>query len=65
MQLESSFVSRMGKSTDWDCLFVHRKQGLYSSENEDDIKMDGRRESESQWNKWRKLVDPGEPTIIS
>ena len=44
----------------WDCLFVHRKQGLFLSENVDDIKMAGRSQDMSPT--WKKLK-PNE-TII-
>ena len=51
------------KVPNWECLFVHRKQGLFLSENVDDIRMAG-------WNlnmapMWKKLmenVDLDEPT---
>ena len=47
----------------WECLFVHRKQGLFPSENVDDIKMAGRKQILSpMWKIWMKLVDLGEPT---
>ena len=32
------------KVPNWECLFVHRKQGLFLSEDVDDIKMAGKTE---------------------
>ena len=49
----------MGQSTS----FAHRKQGLFSSENVDDINMAGRKWNMAPlWKKLIKLVDLGEPT---
>ena len=38
----SSFGTWMGKVPNWECLFVHRKQGLFLSVYVDDIRMAGR-----------------------
>ena len=43
------------KVPNWKCMFVHRKQGLFLSENVDDIKMAG-------VEKMMKHVDIDEPT---
>ena len=50
----------------WVCSLVHRKQRLFLSVNVDDIKMAGREQNmDSMWKKLMKLVDLGEPKIIS
>ena len=33
------------KEPNWECMFVHRKQGLFLSENVDDIKMAGKKQN--------------------
>ena len=51
------------KVPNWDCLFVHRKQGLFLSVYNDDIKMADRKQNMTpMWKKLMKLVDLGEPT---
>ena len=47
----------------WECLFVHRKQGLFFSENVDDIKMAGKKQHVApMWKTLMKHVDLDEPT---
>ena len=47
----------------WECLFVHRKQGLFLSVHEDDIKMAGKNQIFApMWEKLMKNVDIEEPT---
>ena len=47
----------------WECLFVHRKQGLFLSVYVDDIKWLGRKQHlNPMWKTLMKLVDLGEPT---
>ena len=54
------------KVTNWEYLFVHRNQGLFFSENVDDITMVGRRQNMDRiWKKKSKLVDLDEPTSFS
>ena len=51
------------KVPNWECLFVHRKQGLFSSVNLDDIKMAGKKQNMTHmWKKLIKNVDLDEPT---
>ena len=48
----------MGETPNWDCMFVHRKQGLFLSENVDDIKMAGNKQNLAlMWKKLMKNVD--------
>ena len=50
------------KVPNWECLFVHRKQGLFLSVYVDDIKMAGRKRNMApMWKNLMKLVDLGEP----
>ena len=52
----------MGKRN-WECLFVHRTQGSFLSENVDDIKMAGKKQSMApMWKNLMKNVDLDEPT---
>ena len=47
----------------WGCLFVHRKQGLFLSENVDLIKMTERQQNTApMWKKLMELVDLDKPT---
>ena len=47
----------------WDCMFAHRKQGLFLSENVDDIKVTGKKQTVApMWKKLMKHVDTDEPT---
>ena len=51
------------KVSDWECLFVHRKQGLFLSKYVDDIKMTGKNQNMTPMGK--KLMKNGdldEPT---
>ena len=52
------------KVLDWECLFVHRKQGLFLSVHVDDMKMAGRKQTMSAT--WKNLMNMvvalGEPT---
>ena len=51
------------KVPNWECLFVHRKQGLFLSENVDDIRMAGWKQHVApMWKKLMKHVDLDEPT---
>ena len=51
------------KVPNWECLFVHRQQGLFSSVHVDDIKMVGKKQNMApMWKKWMKNVDLDEPT---
>ena len=44
-------------------MFVHRKQGLFSSLHVDDIKMAGKKQNmASMWKEMMKSVDIDEPT---
>ena len=53
----------MGESIRLECMFVHRKQGLFLSVFVDGIKMVGRKQSVAPtWKKLRKNVDTDEPT---
>ena len=51
------------KKTNWECLFVHRKQGLFLSVNVDDIKMAGKNKNMApMWKKLMKNANIDEPT---
>ena len=53
------------KVPDWDCLFVHRKQGLFLSVYADDIKMAGKKQNMApMWKRLMKNVDLEEPTSL-
>ena len=53
----------MGKIQNWECLFVHRKQGLFLSVYVDDIKMTGKKQTMAlMWKKLMKIVDLDRPT---
>ena len=50
------------KIPNWECLFVQRQQGLFSSENLDDIKMSGKKQNMApMWKKLMKNVNLNEP----
>ena len=50
-------------TTNWDCLFVHRQQGLFLSVYVDDMKLDGKKLNlDLMWKKLMKHVDLEEPT---
>ena len=51
------------KVSNWDCLFVHREQGLFLSVCVDDIKLLGKKQNiNPMWKVLNKEVDLGEPT---
>ena len=51
------------KVPNWECMFAHRKQGLFLSVSVDDIKMAGKKQNLApMWKKWMKNVDIDEPT---
>ena len=51
------------KIPNWECLFVHRETGLFSSVYVDDIKLAGKKENlDPMWKLLNKKVDLGEPT---
>ena len=51
------------KVPNWECLFVHRKQGLFYFVFVDDIKMAGKKQNMfPMWKKLMNNVDLGEPT---
>ena len=53
----------MEKGPNGECRFVHRKQGLFLSENVNDINMAGKKQNiGSMWKKLMKEVDLDEPT---
>ena len=52
-----------GKIQNWECLFVHRKQGLFSSVYMDDVTMTGKKQNMApRWKKSMKHVDLDEFT---
>ena len=57
------FGTWMGKIPNRECLFVHRKQGFFRSENVDDTKMAGKKQNTAPvWKKLMKNVDLNEPS---
>ena len=51
------------KVPNWECMFVHRKQGLFPSAHEDDTNMAGKKQNMApMWKKLMKDVDLDEPT---
>ena len=51
------------KIPNWECLFVHREKGLFSSVYVDDIKLAGKKQNIGPvWKVLNKEVDLGEPT---
>ena len=55
----------MEKLQNWECPFVHRKQGLFLSAYVADIKTDGKKQKKGlMWKKLMKTVDLGEPTLF-
>ena len=49
--------------SDWECLFVHREQGLFLSVHVDYIKLAGKKQNlDLMWKVLNKEVDLGEPT---
>ena len=63
-ELKSFYWNLDGKIVpNWECLFVHRKQGLFLSVYVDGIKMAGRQQNMApMWKKLMKHVDLDEPT---
>ena len=54
---------RLGKVSNWECLFVHREKGLFLSVFVDDIKLAGKKQNiDLMWKVLNKEVDLGEPT---
>ena len=54
---------RLGKVSNWQCLFVHRQKGLFLSVYVDDIKLAGKKQNIDPMLKLlNKEVDLGEPT---
>ena len=52
-----------GKIPDWECMFAHRKHGLFLSVHVDDIKMAGKKQNLAPvWKQMMKNVDINEPT---
>ena len=53
------------KIPNWECLFVHREEGLFCSVCEDDIKLAGKKQNpDPMWKLLKKEVDLGEPTFF-
>ena len=51
------------KVSNWECLFVHRQEGLFLSVYVDDIKLAGKKQNtDPMWKVLNKDVDLGEPT---
>ena len=51
------------KVSNWECLFVHREKGLFSSVYVDDIKLAGKKQNiDPMWKVLNKEFDLGEPT---
>ena len=60
---EASLGLGWEKVPNWECRFVHRKQGLFVSVNVDDIRMAGKKHNMApMWKKMMKNVDVDEPT---
>ena len=55
--------ARLGKGSNWECLFVHREKGLFLSVYVDDIKLAGKKQNiNPMWKVPNKEVDLREPT---
>ena len=51
------------KVSNWECLFVHREKGLFSSVYVDDIKLAGKKQNiDPMWKVFNKEVHLKEPT---
>ena len=62
-KLRKSIEIRLGEGSHWECLFVHREKGLFSSVYVDDIKLAGKEQNiNPMWKVLNKEVDLGEPT---
>ena len=60
---EALFELGWEKIPNWECMFVHRKQGLFLSVYVDDINMAGKKQNMAlMWKKLMKNVDIDEPT---
>ena len=60
---ENSIGARLEKVPNWECLFVNREKGLFSSVYVDDIKLAGKTQNINPTSKiLMKDVDLGEPT---
>ena len=58
-----TFGTGWEKVPNWECLVVHRKQGLFSSVHVDDIRVTGRQQNvRPMWKKLMKNVDLGDAT---
>ena len=58
----SSIGTWMGKMPNWECMFVHRKQGLFLSVYVDDIRMTGKKQNMApMWKQLMKNEDLDEP----
>ena len=58
-------LSELGseKNPNWECMVVHRKQGLFTSVYVDNTKMAGKKQNLApMWKRLRKNVDIDEPT---
>ena len=51
---ESSYGTQMWKVPNWECMFVHRKQGLFCQYTVNDIKMAGKKHNMAPM--WKKIV---------
>ena len=61
--LGQTFGTGWEKVPNWECLVVHRKQGLFSSVHVDDITLTGRQQNvRPMWKKLMKNVDLGDAT---
>ena len=55
--------ARLGKSSEWECLCVHREKRLFLSVYVNDIKLAGKKQNiNPMWKVLMKDVDLGEPT---
>ena len=64
-KFEKLIGSWMEKGPNWECRFVHRKQGLFLSENVDDIKIAGKKQNiAAMWKNLMKEVDLFEPALF-
>ena len=60
---ESSIGTRLGKSSDWKCLFVYRENGLFLSVYVVETKLAGKKQNiNPSWKILVKEVDLEEPT---
>ena len=60
---DCSGKDNLRKVPNWECLFVHRDEGLFLSVHVDDIKLAGKKQNlDPMWKVLHKEVDLGEPT---